>query len=263
MMGLLETLLSPEKPGGKASEPMEHHEAIEMMASERYMLEELTPELRDAFEEHLFGCRECADEVRFGAAFVDNAKAVLPTMATKRAPVAGARLEVVSRPQKDKHDWFSWSGPAWLRSGIVAPTFACLLAACLLVVVGYQNLVVLPALEASATAPRVLPPATALLGITRGGTPIVYADPVAGSTLTLPLPAGSAYVSYKFGFYDATGKLVWTRTMPSAGAADDLATIWLPGQTRPDTYKLATTGITPSGEEVTVQQEFFYLRVKK
>jgi len=46
---------------------MEHAEATETMAAERYLLGEMTPEDRDAFEEHFFGCAECATDVRHGA----------------------------------------------------------------------------------------------------------------------------------------------------------------------------------------------------
>jgi hypothetical protein len=46
---------------------MEHTEATESMAAERYLLGEMTPEDRDAFEEHFFGCGACASDVRDGA----------------------------------------------------------------------------------------------------------------------------------------------------------------------------------------------------
>src|SRR5260221_4650415 len=46
---------------------MEHAEATESMAAERYLLGEMTPEDRDAFEEHFFGCGACATDVRDGA----------------------------------------------------------------------------------------------------------------------------------------------------------------------------------------------------
>jgi putative zinc finger protein len=46
---------------------MEHTEATESMAAERYLLGEMTPEDRDAFEEHFFGCAACAADVRDGA----------------------------------------------------------------------------------------------------------------------------------------------------------------------------------------------------
>lgn len=248
LLGLID---SSEEMSGKASEAMEHYEAVEMMASERYLLDELTPELRDAYEEHMFGCTECADDVRFGAAFIDHAKAVLPEMAVAALPTA--EPVSVRQPVKEKRDWF-----AWLRPAMMVPAFACLLA-----IVGYQNLVVYPALEASATEPRLLPAATVLQGATRGGIPIVYADLVTGSTVTVPLPQTTAYDSYKFDFYDSKGKMIWTHTMRSAGVADDMATIWLPGRVKQDSYKLAISGVTAAGENIPLQQQFFELRVKK
>jgi hypothetical protein len=261
---VLEVIDSSADASGKAGELMEHHEAVEMMASERYLLDELTPELRDAYEEHMFGCTECANDVRFGAEFVDQAKAVLseeaalPGMAAKKAPAAGKvvpvqKPESSQKPRKEKRDWFGW-----LRPGVMVPAFACLLA-----IVGYQNLIVYPALEASASEPRLLPPATVLAGETRGGVPIVYADLVTGSTVTVPLPPGGTYTSFKFDFYDSKGKLIWTHTMRGAGVADDTATIWLPGRIKQDSYKLAISGVTASGENIPLQQQFFELRTRK
>jgi len=46
---------------------MEHNEATETMAAERYLLGEMTTEDREAFEEHFFGCSACAADVRDGA----------------------------------------------------------------------------------------------------------------------------------------------------------------------------------------------------
>jgi hypothetical protein len=46
------------------------------MATERYLLGEMTnPELDD-FEEHMFVCLECAEAVRTGAEFTENARAI-------------------------------------------------------------------------------------------------------------------------------------------------------------------------------------------
>lgn len=253
MNGLLEMTNSSMDTGGEASELMEHHEAIEMMASERYLLDELTPELRDAYEEHMFGCTECANDARFGAIFVDHAKAVLPELMVP----APAPVRQPAKPAAERRDWF-----AWLRPALMVPAFACLLA-----IVGYQNLVVYPALEASATEPRLLPPATVLHGDVRSSLPVVYADLVTGSALNIPLPQNSgpntAYASFRLDFYDSKGKLIWTRTITGAGASEDMATVWLPGRVKEDSYKLTVTGVTADGRNIPVQQQFFDLRIRK
>jgi len=43
---------------------MDHSEAVREMAAERYLLDELEPEAREAFEEHVFDCPECALDLR-------------------------------------------------------------------------------------------------------------------------------------------------------------------------------------------------------
>jgi len=43
---------------------MTHDEAVQTKAAERYVLDEMTPQECDAFEEHYFGCPVCAADVR-------------------------------------------------------------------------------------------------------------------------------------------------------------------------------------------------------
>ena len=56
---------------------MDHSESIRLMAAEKYLLGELTPDLQEKFEEHFFECQECALDVRAGAALVEHSKVVL------------------------------------------------------------------------------------------------------------------------------------------------------------------------------------------
>src|SRR5215212_3429431 len=56
---------------------MEHQNAIETLATERYLLGEMNENEINEFEEHYFGCRECADAVRNGTTFFDSGKSVV------------------------------------------------------------------------------------------------------------------------------------------------------------------------------------------
>jgi len=56
---------------------MTHFEAMEGRLAEGYLLGELTAEQREQYEEHYFGCSECAEEVSWGTMFLASARRVL------------------------------------------------------------------------------------------------------------------------------------------------------------------------------------------
>jgi len=55
---------------------MDHTEAVEKGAVERYQLGQLSAKEIDEFETHFFECTDCAEELRAAAIFEENAKAV-------------------------------------------------------------------------------------------------------------------------------------------------------------------------------------------
>jgi anti-sigma factor RsiW len=109
---------------------MNHEQAIQEMATERYLLDELTPEVRDAFEEHLFECQECALDVRAGNVFMSEAKVQLPEIAAQSAAQAAARESVRATPVREKTPWWSI---------LTTPAFAAPVFAALLGVIAFQN----------------------------------------------------------------------------------------------------------------------------
>ncbi len=187
---------------------MDHNEATQQMAAERYLLGELTPELRDAFEEHAFDCPECAADLRAGAAFIGAAKVELPKIAEVSAtlPKPG-----IIRPVKEGFDW-----QAWLRPAFALPVFAALLA-----LVAYQNLDTIPSLRKAASEPSILP-STAFHAGTRGAAhSTVEADHTKGAALSIELPQDSGYASFVFDLYDPQGKQLWTRTVAASKTGSD------------------------------------------
>jgi len=128
---------------------MDHEVAAKTQAVERYLLGEMPASERDTFEEHYFACADCAEEVRSGSELTRELKVALG--------------ELPSRPRVSSPSWSSW-----FRMPVLVPTFAALAMA---VVVGYQNLAVLPDLE----APRSMVSAVILDGATRGDVPSIHA----------------------------------------------------------------------------------------
>src|SRR5258705_5950403 len=54
-------------------EPVTHQEAVDTLATERYLLDDITGADRQAFEEHFFSCEVCADDLRTASAMLQGA----------------------------------------------------------------------------------------------------------------------------------------------------------------------------------------------
>jgi Putative zinc-finger len=236
---------------------MNHSEALEQMAAEKYLLGELPPDLRDAFEEHFFDCPECALEVRAGAAFVDEAKVQLPELTALPEPKPSQGSDA---PVK-KRTGFTWR--AWWRPLFATPAFAVPVFSTLLLVIGYQNLVTYPALRTEASEPRLLS-SVALHAATRGGEPtVIEADRTQAVELRVELPEHAAYASYAVDLYDPQGKLAWTHNFSGsvAGALDDTLSLMIPGAgLKQGSYVLAISGATsgdPKGPRTEIERQVF------
>jgi anti-sigma factor RsiW len=208
---------------------MEHDEAIRQKATERYLLDELSPELRDQFEEHLFACQDCALDLQSAVLLIEQSKVILaegPAVFPVQAPV--------SSPAST--GWFSW-----LRPAFAAPVLALLLA-----VVVYQNRAN-SRLQQAVNSPQIMASAVVNLNV-RGTEPIpVPAHVGQAFGLTLNVPAESGYSYYKLDLYSSQGRLEWSRTIAASGS--DALSLYIPGSgDEPGT--LAVHGIAPGGESV-------------
>jgi anti-sigma factor RsiW len=204
---------------------MDHTESIRLMAAEKYLLGELTPEQREQFEEHFFGCQECALDVRAGAALVEHSKVAL----AEPVAVSPARTPVAAKVGR-------W---AWLRPAFVVPVLAVLL-----VVVGYQNLVTYPQLKQLASSPQILPWAS--INVSTRGTSAtqISTRPGEGFHLLVNIPPDSHFASYTFDLSNASGRLEWSRTVP-ATSSDEARSIYVPGANQEQgIYTLAVRGNT-------------------
>lgn len=173
---------------------MEHLQAIQLKAAERYVLGELPRDLREQYEEHFFDCVECAEELSLAAAFVENSRAAMgsePVMPPVRLPVSTK----AERPAAS-----GWLG-AFFRPGFAVPVFAALL-----LLVAYQTFLVIPRLKGTATqsiaalpaaAPQALASFSLLAADSRGGEPLtVTVAPGQLFSLYFDIPPDGNYSSY-------------------------------------------------------------------
>jgi hypothetical protein len=242
----MEAKESLSEQGGTGGRPMDHSEALQLMATERYLLGELSPTMREAFEEHFFACQECALDVRAAAALIDEAK---PQLA---APVPVPAMAPV-KPVTPRRPWFSWWKPAF-----AVPAFAALL-----LVIGYQNFATIPSLRSAAREPRLAPWATLHAG-TRDGAPLpVIADRKSGAVLLVDVPDPAAYASFAFALQDPQGKQFWTQTSQASAAENGQPTLSLliPGMgLQQGSYTLTITGITAQGSRTPLDRRVLDVR---
>lgn len=222
---------------------MDHGEATQMMAAERYLLDELTPEEKDAFEQHLFDCRDCALDVRAGAAFVSEARAQLAE--TEFLPVASTDDQAL--PVAKKRWSFLWH-----------PSFAVPAFAAMLVVIAYQNVSTIPSLRKAAMEPKLLPSNTIHVGTRGAAHTAVRANRTAGVALAMELPPSPAYSSFSFTLQDPSGKQVWSHNFTSANTDtgdDRVVSLVIPGAwLMQGSYSLSIFGITPTNGRVEIDR---------
>jgi hypothetical protein len=226
---------------------MNHQEATQQGAVEKYLLDELAPPERDEFEEHFFDCPECAEDLRMTAAFLDTAARELERFTPERpAP---------ERPAPER--------PAPKRAGpsrfafLFRPAFAAPAFATLLLVIAYQNGVVYPRLAAELAAsrtPEILASVSLIGGNSRGtAIPSVTLPRNQPLLLTLDIPTAERFTSYTCVLMAPSGAVVG-RVPVSAEQAKDTVSIRVPlGQWRSGEYRLIVQGHSPSPEQAPAQ----------
>jgi hypothetical protein len=205
---------------------MDHSEALRLQAAEKYVLGELTPELRDQYEEHYFDCQECAGDVKTAVAFVDGTRAIL------RETGQDAKTQPVS-----PGGFGLWH---WLRPVVTVP-----LLAALLLMLTYQGVVVIPQLKRQA-ASAVTPQAdfVSLIGAnSRGDAPkVLQIHRDRPAILEVDIPAQSEFSGYNCRLLDEAGSVVYSARVSAADARQTVHLIVPGGRLRPARYNLVILG---------------------
>jgi hypothetical protein len=185
---------------------MDHIEAVSTEAVERYLLGQLSDSECEAFEAHFFDCTQCAQELRTGAFFQENARAVF-----EEDSAAAPDTERDTNSRRRRSLWVLTWGSPWSA----APALAALALAG---VTTYQAIVVIPGLRGQlreAVSPQpvasyVLPP------ISRGDTRALEV-PAGGRFYTIymdPAWEGS-FTAYLCSVQDESGAIKFSVRLPA------------------------------------------------
>jgi hypothetical protein len=231
---------------------MTHQQAVDRHAVERYLLDEMPEIERYAFEEHLFDCEMCADDVRIGAVMREGVEAgLLPVAVADKAEVIAAKAEgIADKAKGTRHKAepeISRStqdpGPRTQDPGLEtqdprlktqdpaarthdrrpgSATWRAALpwavAAMLAITAGYQSLFVVPDLRARVVGPSVLSPVT-LRGASRGTEPTLTrpATGVISMAVDLTGVAAGARLTYDLRAADGASVASGTAAAPPPG----------------------------------------------
>ncbi len=190
---------------------MTHQQALDTMAAERYLLDEMTEIEKHAFEEHFFDCNDCADEVRLGERIRVEVRSVRESEGRSRQS-KGRDSKAPEQSARDSNVIEFNKRPVWRRASIVVPWVA---AASIALAAGYQSFVVVPGLR----QPQPLSPVM-LREATRGALPTVTLSP-GQRFVTLGVDVNAASTkNLRYEILDASGKAILSgRTpLPPSGA---------------------------------------------
>jgi hypothetical protein len=228
----------------EVSAPMDHQEALRRSAVEKYLLNEMPQPERDEFEEHFFGCQECAADLRTTAAFLDGVKKEL-----QRSRQPKPAQKALRKP------WFDF---LW-RPAFAAPAFVFLL-----LVVAYQNVVILPRFageRAQLKNPEILTALSLVGGNSRGG-PAPSVAVAAGQPLliSLDIPTAERFSSYACVLVAPSGAVVWRLPVSPTQAKDTVAIRVPSGLLGRGEYRLIVQGhANPGGESADLASYRFTL----
>ena len=181
---------------------MNHSEAISTGAVERYLLGQLSASEVDEFEQHFFDCLECARELRAGALFEDNAKAVF--LEERRA----------SAVEERKPSLLAW---LWQRPFSAVPATVALALAGL---AAYQEFAVIPRLRAQLNGAQPLV-SFALKPVARGDAALVEVPKdVRWYSIRMDQVVGSS-ASYLCSIVDSSGVQRFSVSVPAPPSKDE------------------------------------------
>src|SRR5258708_3593288 len=216
---------------------MDHSEALRLQAAEKYVFGELSPALRDDYEEHYFDCQECAADLKAAVAFVDAG----------RATFRSGPGEASQGKEDAERSWF-----AWLRPSVMVPAMGVLLAA-----LAYQSFVTIPHLQRAAATPSGSASFVALIGAnSRGEAAKSFAiqqnQPV---ILEVDIPPSQEFSSYLCQIQDDAGRSVYDGRVSAADAKRSVHLIVPCGALHPRAYTLRVLGQKGAGSEAVSQPE--------
>ena len=213
---------------------MDHSEAVQGQAVERYLLGQMSEAESESFEKHFFECAECAKELEMGAAFEENVRAVLGRAAPARVEPARGRER---------------ARPWWRMPLFAAPALAALALGAVLI------------LQTNRTAAPEALVTFALRPATRGAqTEITVPGGVKYFAVDVDPPEGS-FSAYRCDIASDRGGFHYSLKEPAPAAGRPLSVLLPVAGMTSGSYTLSVFGEQGSGEGPEIGRYPFVLSI--
>lgn len=217
---------------------MDHEQAIQTQAAEKYLLGEFSVPEQDEFAEHFFDCEECARDLRLTSLFMDTSKRVM---------AADLRAKPLPAGKTSSSAW----QPAW---------YAIAASIALLAVISYQNVVTIPKLRSFA-APQALEYfSIASMGSRGTGQTVVTPSHDKPFVLLADIPSHENIAQYRCEILDPNGKTIISIDVPEALARKTVPLLIPASTLSRGTYSFSISGRTKE-EQVFTQLGKYPLQV--
>lgn len=225
---------------------MNHQQALEQHATERYLLREMSAEQRHAFEEHYLECAECLEAVTFGTEFLEAGRQVAQEMTQREANA----VRVASWRERLMPFFSGWLRPA---SALVFAVLICSVA--------YQGIQI-HQFKNEQTAKVARPEFRSVLtGIAHGAGEANLVEVPRNAVVSLGIEYNRSgdYVSYRAQVQNEAGSIRQSIDLPEVPG--DMANVaLLPGNLNEGEYTLIILGRTADGSEKEVGRRAFNLK---
>ena len=223
---------------------MEHTQAIETNAPDRYVLGMLSAAEADAFEEHYFDCPACADDVRLGMTIMEGGRRLVRQADEPAAPPVPLApvVPIASRPR-----WSKWIPAAAAAALVAIPiNFALLMR--------MQNAV--PRMAATLATAEVYVPLSDSREATAAAEPLELAEGES-ALLMLDVRPGLRYPRYEARVLRGQEVVHVLPVSPHLVKARLNVTIPDPG---PGTYDVMLLGFDTAGQDVVITRGRFTVK---
>jgi hypothetical protein len=217
---------------------IEHEEAARNLMAEQYLLGELTEDERDSYEEHMFSCQVCFEQIKAGTELVSHLRQIGPETISPVPSFVSRLMANASQP-------------------FTITAFALLISVSALSV--YQSRII-----NSLKQPRVVTASLFLSdGAKTGGIKKLALSPDTRFDLSIQVLQPGDFSSYEGRIQTESGQLKASIPISAEQTRDTIHFSLDSGVITPGTYLIIINGLNPDGQKTEITQYRFQIEPKE